>query len=63
MTERLREKIKNILKKDLDDVKVRSAIIDLIDPWEEARGLLKNKDIDPVKEQNRLRDEFERYYK
>ena len=60
MTENLKKKIEEILKKDIQDVDVIQEISRLLDPWEEARGVLKHKNLDPVSQQIRLRKELER---
>ncbi len=60
MTDELREKLKKILKKDLTDVDVKAELSYLLDPWEEARGILRNKNINPLRTQKSIRSELER---
>lgn len=62
MTTALKEKLNKIAKEAGIKVKTLDRIERLIneatDPWEEARGILKHKKIDPLKYQKKIRREW-----
>lgn len=61
MNVRLKEKLNNLVKeKKLTPQELNELSIASRDPWEEARGLLKGKKISPVKEQKKMRQQWER---
>lgn len=61
MAIQLEEKLNKLLKeKRLSIDELKKLLTTLGDPWEEIRGILKNKKIDALKYQRKIRREWER---
>lgn len=44
----------------MDIEELKKLVIKISDPWEEVRGILKNKKVDAVKYQRKIRKELDR---
>jgi len=61
MSVQLTEKLNKLLKeKKLSIDELKGLLTTINDPWEEIRGILKNKKINPLKYQRKMRREWER---
>lgn len=61
MTVHLQEKLNTLVKeRKLPSRLVDDILKEIHDPWMEAQGLLKNKKINPVRYQKKIRKEWER---
>ncbi len=61
MTTQLKEKLNNLIKeRGLTMEKLKKLLMIMNDPWEEVKGILKNRKIDAVKYQKKIRQEWGR---
>lgn len=61
MAVQLKEKLNNLIKeKGLTVEKLKKLLMIMTDPWEEVKGILKNRKIDAVKYQKKIRQEWGR---
>ncbi|MBA3046761.1 hypothetical protein KKC83_05610 [Patescibacteria group bacterium] len=61
MNTQLKTKLNRLVgAKVLDIEELKKLVIKISDPWEEVRGILKNKKVDAVKYQRKIRKELDR---
>lgn len=61
MTTQLKEKLNNLIEeKGLTMEKLKKLLRFMNDPWEEVKGILKNRKVDAVKYQKKIRQEWGR---